>query len=76
MRYLLLPLLLLAGCVGPYGGYYGYGPGYGPGPYPAYASGYPGDFYGGYQAAPYYAPSGSENCGTPDQWKPCPRGRR
>jgi hypothetical protein len=67
MRYLLLPLLLLAGCVGPYDGYYGYGPAYGPGPYPAYASAYPGDYYG--DRGTY----GSENCGTPEQWKACPR---
>jgi hypothetical protein len=69
-------LLLLAGCYYPpyyYSPYYGY-PAYG---YPAtYAPSY------GYQApqpqyaAPSYASGGAatdtNNCGTPDQWRPCP----
>jgi len=70
MRYLLLPLLLLAGCAGPYGPGYGYGYGYGPDPAYAYS-----DYDRGYGAPPYYGdrgPYGAENCGTPDQWKACP----
>jgi hypothetical protein len=71
MRYLLLPLLLLAGCAGPYpGNDYGYGYGYGPGPAYAFS-----DYDRGYDAPAYYGdrgPYGGENCGTPEQWKACP----
>jgi len=73
MRYLILLPLLLAGCADPYGPSYGYGGR----PYPAYASGYQPGYYGDYGAPPYYAardPYGSNNCGTPDEPKPC-RGR-
>lgn len=83
MRYaiVLAPLLLLAGCYYPpyyYSPYYGY-PNYG---YPAY--GYPATYAPGYTyqaprpqyASPNYvsgsAATDTNNCGTPDQWKPCP----
>jgi hypothetical protein len=72
MRYLLLPLLLLAGCAGRYEpGYdYGYGYGYGPGPAYAYS-----DYDRGYDAPATYSdrgPYGAENCGTPERWRACP----
>ncbi len=85
MRYLWLSLLLLplllSGCdypYGPYGGYagypyasypsYGYAPGYGQ----PYAAAQPD--YGGYMQA-YGNPAANDpnNCGTPDEPKPCYR---
>lgn len=82
---LLLPLSLLAGCYA-YGPYYGYPAGYAqgypypPGPPPPSPYGGPPGYRGG--PPPPYAPgpgpyaSGragtGENCGTPDQFKPCP----
>jgi hypothetical protein len=86
MRYfvLLAVLSLLGGCY-PYGyGYYGYGYpygtyGYAPGYQPYYQGGRPPPFQG--QTAGYAAPQNNypgptaysgENCGTPDQPKPCP----
>ena len=83
MRRLLLglPLSLLAGCYYPYGygGYYGYSTPYAPGYsqsyapayQPAYASNYAPQAYApAYQAAP--SSYGGENCGTPDNFRPCP----
>jgi hypothetical protein len=71
---LLLPLTLLAGC-------YPYDPYYGPAGAYAQASPYPpGPPYGGPPMSrggppPAYARGQAgtgENCGTPDQFKPCP----
>jgi hypothetical protein len=84
MRYLiLLSLLLLSGCYyGPYGYGYGYGYGYPYRPYPpSYYTSAPPPYSGGQQ--PYYgggqpgygdpAANNSNNCGTPDQPRPCYR---
>jgi hypothetical protein len=85
MRYLiLLSLLLLSGCYyGPYGSYgYGYGYGYPYGPYPRsyyttapppYAGGQQ-QYYGGGQPS-YGNPAANDpnNCGTPDEPRPCYR---
>jgi hypothetical protein len=62
-RYLLLvlPPSLLAGCYYPYG----YGGYYGP-----YAPGYSQSYAPAYQ--PARSSYGGENCGTPDNFKPCP----
>ena len=88
MRYLilLLPLFLLGGCY-PYG-YYGYGYGYPYGYPPGYGAGYQQPYYPSsppptYQGQPrnyggqpnYNDGPGANspaNCGTPDQFKPCP----
>jgi hypothetical protein len=84
MRYLiLLTLLLLSGCYyGPYGYGYGYGYGYPYRPYPPsyYSSApppYSGEqqqYYGGGQPV-YGNPAANDpnNCGTPDQPRPCYR---
>jgi hypothetical protein len=63
MRYLLLLVpLAVAGCAGDYNrGYYSSDQGR----YPYYASGYGRT---GYYSRPYY---GSDNCGTPDYYRPC-----
>jgi len=62
-----------------YGGYYGYSTPYAPGYsqsyapayQPAYASNYAPQAYApAYQAAP--SSYGGENCGTPDNFRPCP----
>jgi len=60
MRYLFLVVpLAIAGCADGYSG------GYGQGRYPYYASGYDrSEYYG----RSYY---GSDNCGTPDYYRPC-----
>jgi hypothetical protein len=84
MRYLvLLSLLLLSGCYyGPYGYGYGYGYGYPYRPYPpSYYSSAPPPYVGGQQqyygaGQPGYgnpAANDPNNCGTPDQPKPCYR---
>jgi hypothetical protein len=82
MRYILLmTLLLLSGCYYPYGYYpYGYYP-YGYWGYGVYPYTPPQPYYG---TAPYYGSSATQswgqsippdpnNCGTPDQPKPCYR---
>ena len=88
MRYLilLLPLFLLGGCY-PYGYYgygygypYGYPPGSGAGYQPYYPSGPPPPTYQAqprtYGGQPNYnggpGANSPANCGTPDQFKPCP----
>jgi hypothetical protein len=85
---LVLPLSLLAGCYYPYGygGYSGYSP-YAPGYSQSYAPAYPQTYAPTHQPAyePNYAPQsyapayeaaqssyGGENCGTPDNFRPCP----
>ena len=84
---LVLPLSLLAGCYYPYGygGSYGYGRSYGYStPYaPGYSQSYAPTYQPAYQpngAPQTYAPAyqaarssyGGENCGTPDNFRPCP----
>ena len=79
MRYIILflPLILLGGCYSygyyPYG--YGYPPGYAAGYHP-YPSSAPPPTYPphppNYVSQRSPAPSPGENCGTPDQFKPCP----
>jgi hypothetical protein len=84
---LVLPLSLLAGCYYPYGygGSYGYGRSYGYStPYtPGYSQSYAPAYQPAYQlngAPQTYAPAyqaarssyGGENCGTPDNFRPCP----
>lgn len=87
MRYLILSLLLLLpGCYyGPYG--YGYGYGYGGYPYRLYPPAYQPNYYTSAPQAqqPYYlnqpgygnpgnpAATDPQNCGTPDQPRPCYR---
>jgi len=62
MRYLLLLVpLVIAGCADNYGSRYSYNQGR----YPYYASGHD---RSGYYGRPYY---GSDNCGTPDNYRPC-----
>ena len=62
MRYLLLLVpLVIAGCADNYGSRNSYNQGR----YPYYASGYD---RSGYYGRPYY---GSDNCGTPDNYRPC-----
>jgi hypothetical protein len=62
VRYLLLLVpLVIAGCADNYGSRNSYNQGR----YPYYASGYD---RSGYYGRPYY---GSDNCGTPDNYKPC-----
>ncbi len=86
MRYLiLLSLLLLSGCYyGPYGYGYGYGYGYPYRPYPPnYYTAAPAPYYGEQQQQQYYGggqpgygnptANDSNNCGTPDQPRPCYR---
>jgi hypothetical protein len=84
MRYLvLLSLLLLSGCYyGPYGYGYGYGYGYPYRPYPpGYYTSAPPPYAGGQQqyygeGQPGYgnpAANDPNNCGTPDQPRPCYR---
>ena len=83
MRYLFLALLLsfLAGCyysdgyAGPYGYSTPYTPGYSQGHAPAYQPAYessdaPQTYAPAYQAA--RSSYGEENCGTPDNFRPCP----
>jgi hypothetical protein len=63
MRYLFLVVpLAIAGCADGYSSGYNT---YGQGRYPTYASGYD---HSGYYGRPYY---GSDNCGTPDYYRPC-----
>ena len=63
MRYLFLVVpLAIAGCADGYSGGYD---AYGQSRYPNYASGYD---RSGYYGRPYY---GSDNCGTPDYYRPC-----
>lgn len=56
----LLPFVVIACADTTYRGY-----AYNDGSYPTYSSGYG---TGGYYGRPYY---GSDNCGTPSEYKPC-----